>query len=161
MPGVRLLYCDLEVDPTNGETVVVGTLGGLKDPELPGYTVDPDHLELAMERTAVRPPDRRDHEKDCANTTETDPTDLHITVSTVFLVHLNGRPEVTIRPGEAQMGGFILRATCTSMRASGGIDLCRYSVGRRRRGGRVMSSSDEVPELPRPARRPQKELGAS
>jgi hypothetical protein len=108
VPGIRLrLYCDIELDEANGEVVIVGTLGGLKDPELPANTVDPNHLEprygedgWSVLLTGVI------YEKECGEYYfETDTTDLHITVSNVFLVHLNGLGlEATIRPGEGLDG---------------------------------------------------------
>ena len=156
VPGVRLrLYCDLEVDPTNGETVVVGTLGGLKDPDLPANTVDPDHLEprygedgWSVLLTGVI------YEKDCGEYYfETDPTDLHITVSTVFLVHLNGLGlEATIRPGEGLNGRIHFEGYMHIDEGFWGIDpadMAPLGEGGAAWEGNVLKA-DEVPaKLPR------------
>jgi hypothetical protein len=103
VPGVNLrLYFDMEIDETNGDVVIVATVGGLASDDLPNNTVDPDDL------VPLYGPDGWTvlftgtvYEKDCGEVYfETDTTDLHITVSQVILVHLNGLGlEATIRPG--------------------------------------------------------------
>jgi hypothetical protein len=103
VPGVNLrLYFDMEVDETNGDVVIVATVGALASPDLPNNTVDPDGLVplygpagwTVMFTGMV-------YEKDCGEVYfETDTTDLHITVSQFIYVHLNGLGlEATIRPG--------------------------------------------------------------
>jgi len=108
VPGVFLrLFFDLERDESNGEVIIVGTLGGLTSDGLPPNTTDPDDLEprygtdgWSVLMTGVI------YEKDCGEYYfESDTTDLHVTVSGVFLVYLDGLGlEATIRPGEGLDG---------------------------------------------------------
>lgn len=156
VPGVRLrLYCDIEVDPTNGEAVLVGTLGGLKDPDLPANTVDPNHLEprygedgWSILLTGVI------YEKDCGEYYfETDTTDLHITVSSVFLVHLNGLGlEATIRPDEGLEGRIHFEGYMHIEEGFWGIDpsdMAPLGEGGAAWEGNMLKSNEVPAKLPR------------